>query len=118
MASRQTRVLRPAARRYRGRPVMITRNDYGLRPVNSDIGLIWRDPENKDALWAVFPVTDGGIRRLLPSRLPKHEAVYAMTVHKSHGSEFDRVLALPDRPSPVVTANSSIPGSPVPAGSC
>ena len=44
------------------------------------------------------------MRRILPSRLPEHETVYAMTVHKAQGSEFDRVLLiLPDQASPVLT---------------
>jgi exodeoxyribonuclease V alpha subunit len=47
---------------------------------------------------------DGTVHRFHPVRLPEHEAAYAMTVHKSQGSEFDRVLVLlPDRPSPVLT---------------
>ena len=44
------------------------------------------------------------LRKFLPARLPEHETVYAMTVHKSEGSEFDRVLMLfPDRDTPVLT---------------
>ena len=44
------------------------------------------------------------MRRLPPARLPAHETVFAMTVHKSQGSEFERVLfVLPDRESPVVS---------------
>ncbi|HLA05312.1 MAG TPA: ATP-binding domain-containing protein, partial [Syntrophales bacterium] len=46
----------------------------------------------------------GAVRKFLPSRLPAHETVYAMTVHKSQGSEFDRVLfMLPDRDVPLLT---------------
>lgn len=98
------RWIRPDERWYRGRPVMITRNDYGLRLFNGDIGLIWPDDEHGGAMRALFPSGDGAIRKLLPSRLPDHETVFAMTVHKSQGSEFDRVvLLLPDQSSPVVT---------------
>ena len=51
-----------------------------------------------------FQVTGGVPRKLLPARLPPHETVFAMTVHKSQGSEFDDVLLLlPDRDSPVLT---------------
>ncbi|MGL5468143.1 MAG: ATP-binding domain-containing protein, partial [Shewanella sp.] len=47
---------------------------------------------------------DGTLRALLPSRLPPHETVYAMTIHKSQGSEFAHtVLVLPDSPSPLLT---------------
>jgi exodeoxyribonuclease V alpha subunit len=51
-----------------------------------------------------FPGPDAGGRLISPARLPSHETVYAMTVHKSQGSEFDRVvLLLPSQPSRVVT---------------
>jgi len=89
---------------YPGRPVMITKNDYGLRLFNGDVGLILPDPERPGELRAFFPEKDGGIRRFAPVRLPEHETVHALTVHKSQGSEFDSVLLiLPDRDSPVLT---------------
>jgi exodeoxyribonuclease V alpha subunit len=98
------RWIRPEERWYAGRPLIMTRNDYGLRLFNGDIGLIWPDAESGGALRAVFAGGDGTVRKLQPSRLPEHETVYAMTVHKSQGSEFDDVLLLlPDQPSPVVT---------------
>ncbi len=51
-----------------------------------------------------FPATDGTFKKVPPFRLPEHETVYAMTVHKSQGSEFGKVLLLlPDRESPVLT---------------
>ena len=88
---------------YRGRPLLITRNDYTLRLFNGDVGMILDDPETNQ-LRAFFQDADGGIRKFPPLRLPEHETVYAMTVHKSQGSEFDEViLILPDRPSPVLT---------------
>ncbi|MCI0423804.1 MAG: ATP-binding domain-containing protein, partial [Acidobacteria bacterium] len=47
---------------------------------------------------------NGEFRRILPAKLPQHETVYAMTVHKAQGSEFDRVLlVLPNQPSEVLT---------------
>jgi exodeoxyribonuclease V alpha subunit len=53
---------------------------------------------------AFFAGPDNSLRQFLPIRLPQHETAYAMTVHKSQGSEFDRVLlVLPDRQSPVLT---------------
>jgi exodeoxyribonuclease V alpha subunit len=55
-------------------------------------------------LRVAFEGSDGGIRWILPSRLPEVETVFAMTVHKSQGSEFDEiVLPLPVRPSAVLT---------------
>ncbi len=88
---------------YPGRPIMITQNDYQLKLFNGDIGVAWPDPQ-ADAMRVYFSDEDGRPRPINPQRLPEHETVYAMTVHKSQGSEFDHlVLILPDRPSPVVT---------------
>ena len=93
---------------YPGHPVMITRNDYSLGLMNGDTGIILpvSDDENrgKNALKAVFPMADGTLKKVLPSRLTHVETVYAMTVHKSQGSEFNHAaLVLPDRMTPVLT---------------
>lgn len=89
---------------YKCRPVMITRNDYHLKLFNGDVGIVFPDQETGGQLRVYFPADGGGFRRILPGRIKEHETVYAMTVHKSQGSEFDRVvLLLPDRPSRVVT---------------
>lgn len=86
-----------------GRPVLITRNDPALRLFNGDLGILLPDPQS-GALRAWFTESDGTVRSILPARLPEHETAYAMTVHKSQGSEFDRILMiLPDRDSPVLT---------------
>ena len=82
---------------YRGRPILITRNDYNLNVFNGDIGVLWPDPVD-GSLRAWFRQTDGGLKGIAPGRLPEHETAFAMTVHKSQGSEFDRVLLLlPER---------------------
>jgi len=87
---------------YPGCPVMIRRNDYNLHLYNGDIGILLRDEETGSER-VCFQAADGLIRRIAPSRLPEHETAFAMTVHKSQGSEFDQVLlALPDRDSPVL----------------
>ena len=97
-------LIRPSGTWYPGRPVMITRNDYPLRLFNGDIGITAPDPEAGGDLRVWLPAADGGLRKLHPRRLPEHETVYAMTVHKSQGSELSRVmLILPDRPAPVLT---------------
>jgi exodeoxyribonuclease V alpha subunit len=90
---------------YAHRPVLITRNDYALGLFNGDIGVTLPDVASGGrGLFVFFPGSPGGVRRFLPYRLPEHETVYAMTVHKSQGSEFDEVLLiLPDRDSPVLT---------------
>ncbi|WP_417441471.1 exodeoxyribonuclease V subunit alpha [Idiomarina sp.] len=93
---------------YEGRPVMVTKNDYGLKLNNGDIGLTFKDPEHGH-LRVAFPdqtnkSENKGVRWVLPSRLTHIETVYAMTVHKSQGSEFKHtVMVLPDHDSPVLS---------------
>jgi exodeoxyribonuclease V alpha subunit len=96
---------------YEGRPVLMTRNDYGLGLMNGDIGIALRLPERegdagRQVLRVAFPRNDGsgGVRFVLPSRLNDVETVYAMTVHKSQGSEFAHTaLILPEALNPVLT---------------
>lgn len=87
---------------YIGRPVMITQNNYHLGLYNGDIGLCLLDEHEQ--LRVYFQMSDGEVNDFQPSRLPSHETVFAMTVHKSQGSEFEHtVLALPQTQMPVVT---------------
>jgi exodeoxyribonuclease V alpha subunit len=80
---------------YRGRPVLITRNDYNLELFNGDIGITMTEPDSKNKdLYVYFSGVSGKPRRFLPHRLPEHETAYAMTVHKSQGSEFETVLLI------------------------
>ena len=95
---------------YPGRPILVTRNDYGLGLMNGDIGITLRRPIDSDdqgwALRVAFPAGDDahGIKWVLPSRLQSVETVYALTVHKSQGSEFTHAaLILPDTLSPILT---------------
>jgi len=95
---------------YEGRPVLVTGNDYGLRLMNGDIGITLRVPVNETTgdmgLRVAFPAGDGsgGIRWVLPSRLQRVETVFAMTVHKSQGSEFAHAaLVMPVAPNPIAT---------------
>lgn len=89
-------------RHYAGRPLLVTQNDYGVQLFNGDTGLVLPDADG--VLRAFFPPGDDqGVRQVALNRLPAHETCYAMTVHKSQGSEFDRVaLVLPDADSPVL----------------
>ena len=101
---KKEKLINPDMPLYRGRPVLITRNDYNLELFNGDIGIILPDPESNNELRAFFMSSNRTLRKFLPARLPEHETVYAMTVHKSQGSEFDSVLLiLPERHSPVLT---------------
>ncbi|AVV38926.1 exodeoxyribonuclease V subunit alpha [Pantoea vagans] len=98
------RIRRPGigSRWYAGRPVMITRNDSALGLFNGDIGITLRDEEGN--LKVFFPLPDGSIKAIQPSRLPSHETSWVMTVHKSQGSEFDHTaLVMPTQFLPVLT---------------
>lgn len=99
---------------FEGRPVLVIRNDYGLGLMNGDIGITLAVPEARSAtdapgrplLRVAFPASDGSgdIKWVLPSRLQAVETVFAMTIHKSQGSEFTHTaLMLPDAPNPILT---------------
>jgi exodeoxyribonuclease V alpha subunit len=83
---------------YPGRPILVTRNDYNLRLFNGDIGICLRDDMTGEPL-VMFRDSQGETRAYLASRLPPHETCYAMTVHKSQGSEFDQVVLVLPTPS-------------------
>ena len=86
---------------YRGRPVLITANAPHLGLFNGDLGVAWPDAHGALQVWFDGP---DGVRGLVPDRLPAHETAFALTVHKSQGSEFGEVLViLPPAPSPVCT---------------
>ena len=88
---------------YVGRPVMVTQNNAAMQLYNGDIGLCLIDEvTGKHAVYFLRP--DGSIKKVLPSRVPTHETVFAMTIHKSQGSEFDQCLCvLPDKINPVLS---------------
>jgi exodeoxyribonuclease V alpha subunit len=99
---------------FEGRPVLVTQNDYGLKLMNGDIGITLavpdpRNPQQK-LLRVAFPSSSAAsdpakpIRWVLPSRLHAVETVFAMTVHKSQGSEFlHTALLLPPTLNPILT---------------
>jgi exodeoxyribonuclease V alpha subunit len=91
---------------YHGRPILITENDYTLGLFNGDVGISMVLETTDDKACHVYfrggPA--GTLQRFAPSRLPRHQDVYAMTIHKSQGSEFDEVLlVLPEKDNPVLT---------------
>jgi exodeoxyribonuclease V alpha subunit len=87
---------------YVGRPVMLSKNDHQLKLFNGDVGIVMPDPNNASLTKVWFVTPEGELRGLLPSRLPSLETLYAMTIHKSQGSEFESVyLCLPP-----ITANN------------
>ena len=89
---------------YHGQPVLIGKNDYRLHLFNGDIGIVWRQP-GETALRVYFrDYQQGGLRAFAAYNLPGNETAYAMTVHRSQGSEFDNVLlVLPDRDNRILT---------------
>lgn len=89
---------------YHGRPVMVRRNHHGRQLYNGDSGLFWEENDESGLVQVYFAI-GSSIREFLPQQLPDHETAYAMTVHKSQGSEFEHVLLiLPDEQSKVVTS--------------
>jgi exodeoxyribonuclease V alpha subunit len=87
---------------YIGRPVMVTRNDYAAGVFNGDIGITLPDPVRTDSRRVYF-LNGETVRSVLATRLVDVETAYAMTVHKSQGSEFRHVaMVLPQEASQVV----------------
>lgn len=92
---------------YPGRPVIITRNCYHLGLYNGDIGICLEDKtaageSGKLKVW--FEDSEGGVRSFLPYRIPEHQTAFAMTIHKSQGSEFEQVIViLPDDDNQVLS---------------
>ena len=89
---------------YCGRPIIITKNNTALQLYNGDIGICLRDKEQGDQLRVFFQRADGSVKKYLPARIAYCETVFAMTIHKSQGSEFDEVLIiLPETNNPILT---------------
>lgn len=102
-------LIEPLGDWYAGRPVLVTHNDYELGLMNGDIGIALDLPVDEGmppVLRVAFPSGDGtgGVKWVSPSRLQGVETVFALTVHKSQGSEFTHAaLVLPDTYSPILT---------------
>ena len=106
--------LEPRGSFYEGRPVIVVANDYDVGLFNGDTGVLGARPP---ALGATAPEAEdsalrvwfrgavaGTLREVSPARLPRHETAFALSVHKSQGSEFEEVtFVLPERASPVLT---------------
>ena len=91
-----------------GSPIMVTRNSYHQQLFNGDVGvLVQGDESEAGGVFGLFEDSSaeaGGYRRVPAALIPAPQACYAITIHKSQGSEFHRVLVvLPERPSPILT---------------
>ena len=73
---------------------MVTKNDYSLGLFNGDVGLVRLDSSRQLRVWFESSEQDGALRSFHPSAIGSCETAYAMTIHKSQGSEFDRVLVV------------------------
>jgi exodeoxyribonuclease V alpha subunit len=88
---------------HAGEPVIIVRNDYNVGLFNGDLGIVLPDATSGEPR-VFFRGEDGDVLNFAPGRLPAHEPAFALTVHKSQGSEFrDVLLILPERDAPVLT---------------
>ena len=92
---------------YEGRPIMVTRNDAGIGVFNGDIGIVLKPMSTADVPTPparVYFLDGASVRSVGVSRLAHVETAYALTVHKSQGSEFEHTaLVLPQAPSRVLT---------------
>ncbi len=83
---------------YENRPIIITRNYKELKLFNGDIGIIRKDANG--SLRAYFEDSDKNIRAIMPVYISDAETVFAMTIHKSQGSEYNKVMVvLPNKSS-------------------
>lgn len=97
----QAGLIQPHGQFYSGQPIMVTQNDKSLGLFNGDIGLLFSvlDPINDSDVLRVGFVQGGQLRWVSPARLRGFQTVYAMTVHKSQGSEFDHAMLILPRGS-------------------
>ncbi len=92
----QAGLLRRPGEFYENRPIMITSNNYELGLFNGDIGLVRKNEKGVNMAW--FEDAEGNLKTVLPGYIAQAETVFAMTIHKSQGSEFNRVLlVLPEK---------------------
>lgn len=101
-ALQNEKLINLASNWYIGRPVMITQNNATLQLYNGDIGVCLHDEYGETKVF--FPRPDGSFQGFSPARLPPCETVFAMTIHKSQGSEFEEICVfLPDYVQPILT---------------
>ena len=100
---RETGLIEGAGRYHAGEPIIIVRNDYNVGLFNGDLGIVLPDTITGE-LRVFFRGEGDEVLNFAPGRLPAHESAFALTVHKSQGSEFhDALVILPERDAPVLT---------------
>ena len=103
----------PESQWYPGRAVMVMRNDgQGTGLFNGDVGLCLPDARGRLAVWfaqiggaPAFQNAGPGVAAVAIERLPPHQGAFALTIHKSQGSEYDHVAVLlpPDKDNPILS---------------
>jgi exodeoxyribonuclease V alpha subunit len=92
----------PADPWFSGQALIVRMNDYTLGLFNGDVGLVLPDRDGRLVVW--FSDDTQGFRPIAPARLPAHELAFALTIHTSQGSEFERVaVILPEAPNRVAS---------------
>lgn len=82
-------LIQPLQEFYHNRPIIITRNYHNLELYNGDVGIIRHNEDGE--LMAYFDTGDN-LKVVAPGLISQCETVFAMTIHKSQGSEYDKVL--------------------------
>jgi len=91
---------------YSGLPIIIEKNDYSLGLFNGDIGIVLPQSTDNSQLFAWFPDKKNGFRSISPARLPPYRPAYAITIHRSQGSEYDKVMiVIPPIESQILSRN-------------
>ena len=99
---KKKQALDPSIEFYQGKPLMMSANAYQFGIHNGDIGIVWPDQQDQLKVW--FERGKNKFTALSLTQCPKHQSAYAMTVHKSQGSEFDHViLVLPESESALIS---------------
>jgi len=78
---------------YQGMPLIILENNYDLELFNGDMGIVWPDPKTGE-LFAWFNDLEENLKRVRLNWLPKNDLAYSLTIHKSQGSEFNKVVGI------------------------
>ena len=80
---------------YRGRPIIVTRNDRATELSNGDTGIVVDDGGGRRVWFPDLKRPDGERFEVSPARLPDHDSFFALTVHRAQGSEYDEVAFIP-----------------------